>query len=143
MKIEQENIKTGQYLTFSLREEVFAVEIGKVREVLDVAVMTKIPRMPEFLRGVINLRGNVVPVMDLGQKLGMTPIKETINSSIVIVQLMTENDTVLMGAMTDAVRMVVDLHLEDIHEVPQMGANLNTEFIKGMGRLEEKFLIIS
>ena len=132
-----------QYLTFMLREEGFAIEISKVREVLDVTTMTRIPRMPEYLSGVINLRGNVVPVMDLGQKLGMGSIEYTKNTCIMIVELEVDANLVEMGVLTDSVQMVLDLNPEDIESVPKMGTNLNTEFIKGMGRqTEEKFLII-
>ncbi len=132
-----------QYLTFVLRDEGFAIEIGKVREVLDVTTLTRIPRMPDYLSGVINLRGSVVPVMDLGQKLGMGPISHTKNTCIMIVELEVEGAMVEMGVLTDSVQMVLDLQAEEIEAVPRMGTNLNTEFIKGMGRQgEDKFLII-
>lgn len=135
--------KATQYLTFMLREEGFAIEISKVREVLDVTTMTRIPRMPVYLSGVINLRGNVVPVMDLGQKLGMGSIEYTKNTCIMIVELEVDANLVEMGVLTDSVQMVLDLSPENIESVPKMGTNLNTEFIKGMGRqTEEKFLII-
>ncbi|MBU0485280.1 MAG: chemotaxis protein CheW [Proteobacteria bacterium] len=139
---EKENTQANQYLTFSLRDEDFAVEISKVREVLDVTTMTKIPRMPDYLSGVINLRGNVVPVMDLGLKLGMGPIVKTKNTCIMIVEIEVEGTLVEMGGITDSVQMVMDLLPEDIESVPKMGTNLNTQFIKGMGRQGEKFLII-
>ena len=132
-----------QYLTFTLREEGFAIEIAKVREVLDVTTLTRIPRMPDYLSGVINLRGNVVPVMDLGQKLGMGPVSHTKNTCIMIVELEIDGNMVEMGVLTDSVQMVLDLAASDIEAVPRMGTNLNTEFIKGMGRqAEDKFLII-
>lgn len=132
-----------QFLTFTLRDEGFAIEIAKVREVLDVTTMTKIPRMPDYLSGVINLRGSVVPVMDLGQKLGMGSIKHTKNTCIMIMELEIEGSLVDMGVLTDSVQMVLDLQAGDIEAVPRMGTDLNTEFIKGMGRQNEnKFLII-
>jgi len=145
MATKTENVQqqATQYLTFTLREEGFAVEISKVREVLDVTTMTRIPRMPDYLSGVINLRGNVVPVMDLGQKLGMGTISYSKNTCIMIVELEIEGNMVEMGVLTDSVQMVLDLNDSDIESVPRMGTNLNTEFIKGMGRQsEEKFLII-
>lgn len=145
MGVKNETVQSQatQYLTFMLREEGFAIEISKVREVLDVTTMTRIPRMPEYLSGVINLRGNVVPVMDLGQRLGMGTIEYTKNTCIMIVELEVDGNLVEMGVLTDSVQMVLDLNPEDIESVPKMGTNLNTEFIKGMGRqTEEKFLII-
>ena len=141
--IESAAQHTTQYLTFTLRDEDFAIEIGKVREVLDVTTLTKIPRMPDYLSGVINLRGSVVPVMDLGQKLGMGNIGHTKNTCIMIVELEVEGSMVEMGVLTDAVQMVLDLQDDAIEAVPRMGTNLNTEFIKGMGRhADDKFLII-
>nr|MDA8166000.1 chemotaxis protein CheW [Desulfobacteraceae bacterium] len=101
-----ESIQASQYLTFTMRDEDFAIEIAKVREVLDVSTLTRIPRMPDYLSGVINLRGNVVPVMDLGLKLGMTPIEKTKNTCIMIVEVAVEGVEVDMGVLTDSVQMV-------------------------------------
>jgi purine-binding chemotaxis protein CheW len=143
MDMQNETV-SRQYLSFTLREEDFAVEIFKVREVLDVAILTKIPRMPSYLCGVINLRGNVVPVVDLGLKLGMEPVKKTISTCIMIMEIVVEAETapVLMGVLTDAVQAVLELEPANIEPVPRMGTNLNTDFIKGMGRHEDKFLIL-
>lgn len=134
----------SQLLSFTLRNENFAVDIFKVREVLDVGVMTRIPRMPDYFCGVINLRGNVVPVVDLGLKLGMTPVEKTINTCIMIVDIIVERgkESVMMGVLTDSVQAVLDMAPENIEPVPKMGTNLNTDFIKGMGRQGEEFLII-
>lgn len=143
MTITKEDAQAVQYLTFTLREEDFAIEISEVREVLDVTTMTRIPRMPDYLSGVINLRGNVVPVMDLGQKLGMDKVDHTKNTCIIIVEIEVGDEMIEMGVLTDSVQMVLDLQPEDIEAVPKMGTDLNTDFIKGMGRQEEdKFLII-
>lgn len=141
---KQTETVSSQYLSFTLRDEDFAVEIFKVREVLDVATLTRIPRMPSYLSGVINLRGNVVPVVDLGLKLGMDPVKKTINTCIMIMEIEVDAETapVLMGVLTDAVQAVLELDPENIEAVPRMGTNLNTDFIKGMGRHEDKFLIL-
>ncbi len=143
MKISQENLESGQYLTFSLRDEDFAINISKVREVLDVATLTKIPGMPEFISGVINLRGSVVPVMDLGHKLGMDQLDRTKNTSIIIAEIGGDENIVVMGALTDAVQKVVDLQDDEIEPVPRMGSNMDIDFIQGMGRQgDDKFLII-
>lgn len=141
---EQENTTGIQYLSFILREEHFAIEINKVREVLDVTTLTKIPRMPEYLSGVINLRGNVVPVVDLGYRLGMPSIVKTINTCIMIVEIDVdgEDESVPMGVLTDAVQEVLDLGAEDIEPTPKMGSGLNTEFIRGMGHHNDKFMIL-
>ena len=131
-----------QYLTFSLGEEDFALEIARVREVLDYTNITKVPRMPEFLRGVINLRGNVVPVTDLRLKLGMSATKRTVDTCIVIVETGVDGDLMDMGVLTDSVQEVLDLDPAQIEPAPRLGTKLNTEFIRGMGKKDDKFLII-
>ena len=132
-----------QYLTFTLGEEDFALEIAKVREVLDYTTITKVPRMPEFLRGVINLRGNVVPVIDLRLKLDMSATKKTVDTCIVIVEIDMDGEFMQVGALSDSVQEVIDLHPDQISPPPKIGIKLNTEFIRGMGKQdEEKFLII-
>ncbi|MGV1098455.1 chemotaxis protein CheW [Thiovibrio sp. JS02] len=137
-----DEIKSKQYLTFTLRSEDFAIDIAKVREVLDVTTLTRIPKMPPFISGVINLRGNVVPVMDLGYRLGMEPVDQTKNTCVMIVETTIDGTTVAMGTVADSVQMVLDLQTSEIEEVPRMGTNINTDFIIGMGRQGEKFLII-
>lgn len=140
---EEATCKTAQYLCFTLRSEGFALEIAKVREVLDVTTLTKIPRMPDYLSGVINLRGSVVRVMDLGQKLGMDAIVRGKNTCIMIVEMESGGSLVEIGLLTDEVLMVLDFAEEEIEAVPRMGTRLDTQFIQGMGRIEgEKFLIL-
>ncbi len=139
------DVKTGeQFLAFTLRDEEYALDITKVREVLDVTTLTRIPRMPSYLSGVINLRGNVVPVIDLGLRLGLPPISFTVNSCIMIMEILVgeEEIPVLMGGMTDRVKTVLDIPPEGIEPPPRMGINISTDFILGMGREDEKFLII-
>ncbi len=132
-----------QYLTFVLADEQFAFQIAKVREVLDYTTITKIPRMPDFLRGVINLRGNVVPVIDLRLKLGMSAIKKTVDTCIVIVEVEAGGDLMQIGALADSVQEVIDLDPSHISPPPKIGAKINTDFMQGMGKQnDEKFLII-
>ncbi|MFP4037242.1 MAG: chemotaxis protein CheW [Desulfobacteraceae bacterium] len=133
---------SNQYLTFTLGEEDYALEINKVSEVLDYMKITRVPRMPPFLRGVINLRGNVVPVIDLRLKLGMGSIQRTVDTCIVIVEVDMDGETVHMGALADSVKEVIALDPEQIVPPPKFGVQLKTEFIKGMGRQDEDFLII-
>jgi purine-binding chemotaxis protein CheW len=133
---------SSQYLTFTLGDEDFALDIGKVREVLDYTTITKVPRMPEFVRGVINLRGNVVPVIDLRYKLGMGAIKQSVDTCIVIVEIMIDDELTHMGALADSVKEVIDLDPSQISPPPKLGIKIKNEFIKGMGKRDEKFLII-
>jgi purine-binding chemotaxis protein CheW len=131
-----------QYLTFKLGDEVFALDIGKVREVLDLISITKVPRTPEFMLGVINLRGSVVPVVDMRLKFGMTKTENTVNTCIIIVEVTVDNETTVLGALADSVQEVLDLEPGHIEPAPKIGTRLNTEFIKGMGKRDNRFIII-
>ena len=133
---------TMQFLTFKLGEEVFALDISKVREVLDFTTVTKVPRTPEFMRGVINLRGNVVPVVDLRLKFGMTRTENSVNTCIIITEVTVDENTTVLGALADSVQEVLDLSPENIAPAPKIGTKLRTEFIKGMGKRDDRFVII-
>ncbi|MBF0516478.1 MAG: chemotaxis protein CheW [Nitrospirae bacterium] len=131
-----------QYLTFKLEEEVFALDISKVREVLEFSTVTKVPRTPEFMRGVINLRGSVVPVVDLRLKFGMTRTEKTVNTCVIIVEVSFEQESMVLGALADSVQEVIELEPEKIEPAPAIGMQLRTDFIKGMGKRDEEFIII-
>lgn len=131
-----------QFLTFMLADEVFALEITKVREVLEFTSVTKVPRVPEFMRGVINLRGSVVPVMDLRLKFGMTKTEKTVNTCVIIVEVEIGDEQIQLGAMADSVKEVMDLEVANIEPPPKIGTRLNTDFMKGMGKLNEEFVMI-
>ena len=134
--------ENAQYFTFMLGEEVFALELQNVREVLDYTSITKVPRMPDFMLGVINLRGNVVPVVNLRLKLGMEAGERTVNTCIVIVELEIEGELTQIGAVADSVKEVLYLEGENISPPPKIGTNLKTGFIKGMGKKDDDFIII-
>jgi purine-binding chemotaxis protein CheW len=133
---------TIQYLTFKLEDEVFATDIAQVREVLEYSQVTKIPRTPEYMRGVINLRGHVVPVLDLKLRFGMQPTEQTVNTCIIIVEIHMNGELTIIGALADSVQEVIDMESSTIQPAPKIGTKLNTEFIKGMGKRDEKFVII-
>lgn len=138
-----ENItEAAQYLTFRLEEEVFALDISQVREVLDFTSITKVPRTPEFMRGVINLRGSVVPVVDMRLKFGMTRTEQTLSTCIIIVEIDIGGDRLILGALADSVQEVIELGPGQIEPAPRLGTRLATEFIKGMGKRDEEFIII-
>jgi purine-binding chemotaxis protein CheW len=134
--------ETTQYLTFRLEDELFALDIGKVREVLDFTSITKVPQTPDYMRGVINLRGSVVPVVDLRLKFGMTIAEKTVNTCVIIVEVELGGEKVVMGAMADAVQEVLDLEPDQIEPPPRIGTKLNIEFIRGMGKHNDQFIII-
>jgi purine-binding chemotaxis protein CheW len=139
---QTEEYQTNQYLTFTLDREVFALSIDSVREVLELTDITRIPRTPEFMRGVINLRGHAVPVVDLRRKFRMRVAEDTVNTCIIIVEVTFEGERTIMGALADSVREVVELDAGEIEAAPKMGTAVRTEFIKGMGKQNEQFIII-
>ncbi len=133
---------TTQFLTFKLGEEMFALDIAKVREVLDFTSVTRVPRTPDFMRGVINLRGSVVPVVDLRRKFNMVVSENTVNTCIIISEVTVDGDTTVLGALADSVQEVIDLGPENIAPAPRIGTKLRTEFIKGMGKQNDRFVMI-
>ncbi|WP_321533149.1 chemotaxis protein CheW [uncultured Desulfuromonas sp.] len=138
-----ENLQqVNQYLTFKLDEEVFALEITKVREVLDFSNVTKVPQTPAFMRGVINLRGSVVPVVDMRVKFSMAEAQATVNTCIIIVEVMLAGESSVLGALVDSVQEVLELDPDQIELPPRIGTKLETEFIRGMGKHNETFIII-
>ena len=134
--------KTSQYLSFMLDQEIYALDISRVREVLDFTDVTKVPRMPEYMRGVLNLRGGVVPVIDLRLKFGLSITSETVDTCVVIMEIDLEGETTLLGALADSVQEVLTLDPEYIEPPPRIGTRLNTEFIRGMGKKDDDFIII-
>ncbi len=130
------------YLTFTLAEEVFALGVSHVREVLEMVPITRVPRMPVFLRGVINLRGNVVPVVDLRAKMGLPPGEQDRDSCIIVIEMVQEGDTTVVGALVDGVKEVFELSPDQIEPPPRMGTQLDTFFLRGMARHEDRFLIL-
>jgi purine-binding chemotaxis protein CheW len=134
--------KTNQYLTFGLSSEVFAVEVGKVREILDYTTITKVPRTPEFMRGVINVRGSVVPVVDLRLKFGMTQTERTLGTCIIVLEIAVEGETIVLGALADSVQEVIELEPEQIEPAPRIGVRVRNEFIRGMGKTDSGFIMI-
>lgn len=131
-----------QYLSFTLSEEVYALDISKVREVLDLTSITRVPKTPDFMRGIINLRGSVVPVVDLRLKFGMSETEKTVNTCIIIVETLLDGDTVLIGALADSVQEVFDIDAGQIEPPPKIGTKLEIDFIKGMGKRDDNFIII-
>ena len=130
------------YLTFTLEEELFAVDVAKVREVLDYTSITKIPRTPEYMRGVINLRGSVVPVIDLRLKFGMSKTENKVNTCIIVLEIDMEGELIILGALADAVQEVFELEPDQIEPAPRFGTRFKAEFLKGMGKRDERFIMI-
>lgn len=135
-------IISQQYVTFSLCKELFGVEVSRTREILSLTPVTKVPQTPEYLLGVINLRGQVVPVVDMCLKLGMTSGGDTEDTCIIVVEVQVDGETVIIGARADAVREVLEVRSDQIEPPPKLGSRLKTEFINGMGKIDEQFMIL-
>jgi purine-binding chemotaxis protein CheW len=142
MATVQESSAPSQYLTFTLDHEQFAVDIAKVREVLEFTTVTKVPRTPEFMRGVINLRGSVVPVIDLRLKFGLSKTEQTIDTCVIITEVEAGGVKTVLGALADSVQEVIDLEPKNIEPPPRMGTRVNIDFILGMGKRDDQFLIL-
>jgi purine-binding chemotaxis protein CheW len=134
--------ETRQYLTFNLGEESFALDVAHVREILEFTTVTKIPQTPDFMRGVINLRGSVVPVMDMRAKFNLSMVEKTIDTCIIVVEVSLGEETTILGALVDSVQEVFELEPDQIEPAPKIGTGFKTEFIKGMGKRDERFIII-
>ena len=132
----------SQYLTFSLGKEVFAMDIRTVREIIQHVAMTTIPLMPAFVRGVINLRGAVVPVIDLQARFGRPPAAVGKKTCIVIFDVVREGERVELGLLVDAVSEVIEIAPDQIEPPPSFGAAVRRDFIQGMGKVDSRFVII-
>jgi purine-binding chemotaxis protein CheW len=128
--------REGKYLTFSLAEEEYGIGILKIKEIIGMMPITTVPRTPEFVKGVINLRGKVIPVVDLRLRFGMEEIDYTERTCIVVVEIEGTSGTVMIGVVVDSVSEVLNIKGEDVEETPTFGAKLNTDYILGMAKME-------
>jgi purine-binding chemotaxis protein CheW len=131
-----------QYLTFMLGGEVFAIGILHIKEIIEYGQLTTVPMMPDSIRGVINLRGAVVPVIDLARRFGGRRSDVTRRSCIVILELESEDETQVIGVVVDAVNEVLEIAPAEIEPPPAFGARIRTDFIAGMGKVQDRFVII-
>ncbi len=131
-----------QYLTFSLGDEVFAMDIRSVREIIQHGAMTVVPLMPEFVRGIINLRGSVVPVIDLQSRFGRARAQVGKKTCVIIFDVGPEGDRVELGLLVDAVSEVIDIAASQIEPPPQFGTTIQREFIRGLGKVGSEFIVI-
>ncbi|MBT3256552.1 MAG: purine-binding chemotaxis protein CheW [Deltaproteobacteria bacterium] len=128
--------REGKYLTFTLAEEEYGIGILKIKEIIGMMPITSVPQTPEFVKGVINLRGKVIPVIDLRLRFGMGEIDYTERTCIIVVEIDSQAGTVLIGIVVDSVSEVLNVKGDDIADTPTFGANLNTEYILGMAKME-------
>lgn len=131
-----------QYLTFLLRDECFGLGIETVREIIEYGQLTAVPLMPDFVRGVINLRGDIVPVIDLSIRLGRSPLEVHKRSCIIILEIPFEEHFVVLGAAVDSVNEVLDIEASQIEPPPSFGARLKAQFIQGVVNVEQNFVVL-
>ncbi len=142
MASDNNSAPVTQYLTFGLAGEEYAIAVLEVREILEYTVLTKVPGTPAFIRGVMNLRGSVVPVIDLALKFGLEERPITRWTCIIIIEVAHESDRTTIGILADSVSQVVDLRADDIEPPPSFGTGIRVEYLIGMGKLGRKFALI-
>ncbi len=128
--------REGKYLTFTLADEDYGIGILKIREIIGMMPVTSVPQTPSFVKGVINLRGKVIPVVDLRVRFGMAEIKYTERTCIIVVEIAGQAGTVQMGIVVDAVSEVLNIKAEEIEGTPTFGTRLDTEYILGMAKMD-------
>lgn len=133
---------TAQYITFKLGDELFAINVAQVREVLELPLITKVPTSPAYMRGVVNVRGKAIPVVDLRLKFGLPSASDTVNSRIVVLELDLDGESTVVGGIADSVHEVIELEPEQINPPPRIAMRWRTELIQGMGRRGDEFIII-
>ncbi|TVQ14696.1 MAG: chemotaxis protein CheW [Bacteroidetes bacterium] len=138
--------KTGgtltSYLSFRLGEEMFSADVSKVLEILEMRAITKVPRSPSYMRGVINLRGSVLPVLDTRIKFGMAATEDTVDTCIVVLNVIMEGEPLTLGALVDSVEEVLELTEADIEAPPTIGSKFNPEYMHGMVKMDDSFIMV-
>ncbi len=132
----------GKYLTFRLAGEIYGLPILKVQEIIRLMKITRVPKAPSFVLGVVNLRGKVIPIINMRLKFGLETVEDTERTCIIVVQVAHRGQTITLGAVVDEVSEVLNLSAEQISKTPPMGASVDTEFIMGMGRLESNVIML-
>ena len=132
----------GKYLTFRLGKEEYGLEILTVREIIGMMDVTSVPRTPDFIRGVINLRGKVIPVIEIRRKFGLEGVEDTDMTCIIVVQVNRDETQVTMGIIVDEVSEVLDVSADQLEPSPEFGTSINTDFILAMGRMDEKLIML-
>lgn len=134
--------RAGKYLTFKLANEEYGLEILKVREIIGLMDITSVPRAPHYIRGVINLRGKVIPVMELRSKFDMETTEDTDQTCIIVVDVASSEGSIITGTVVDSVSEVLDIQQGDIEDAPNFGVGVDTEFILGMAKVKDEIKIL-
>lgn len=141
-QLEAEDKNISRYLTFFIGSRIFAINILVVKEILEYNDITDIPRTPDFLRGAINLRGRIIPVVDLSIRLGYEQTEISKRSCIIVVELTVNGEAINVGVVVDSVNKVMDLNADQVEKAPTFGGNISTDYIEGMGKVNTNFVVI-
>ena len=133
---------SSHYITFRLGDELFAIDVIQVREVLDRTQITRVPTAPSYVRGVVNVRGAAIPVVDLRLKFGLPALTDSVNTRIIVLEVMLDGEKVIVGGLADSVHDVIALDPQQIDEAPRIAMRWRSELIKGMGKQGGEFIII-
>ncbi len=139
---QKKQTETKSYLTFKLGEEQFGVHVGQVLNILEMTSITRVPKTPGYMKGVINLRGKVLPIIDARLKFGMEETEYTNNTCIIVMDLEMDSKTIDIGTIVDEVLSVVEIKTSQIEPPPSIGTKFNSEFIYGMAKVEEEFIML-
>lgn len=139
---KEQVVSAESYLSFRLGEELFAASVAKVIEILEVPKITKVPKSPAYMRGVLNLRGSVLPVIDTRLKFGMSASTDTVNTCIMVLNVKIDSDSFVLGALVDAVQEVFEISEDEIKPAPSIGSKYKSEFIEGMVKTNEQFIML-
>ena len=132
----------SQYMTLKLGNELFAINVAQVREVLEVSTITKVPTAPDYMRGVVNVRGKAIPVVDLRLRFGLPATVDSVSTRVVVMELQLDGETTMLGGMADSVHEVIEIEPSSIEPPPRIAMRWRTDFIQGMGRSGDDFIII-
>jgi purine-binding chemotaxis protein CheW len=142
MTMNETTTAAHSFLTFRLGDELFAASVDKVLEILEIPRITKVPESPAFLRGVINLRGNVLPVIDTRVKFRLPQIDDNINSCIIVLSVAIDNTPITIGAVVDAVQEVMEIEQKSVQPAPTVGSKYKSEFLEGMVKVKDHFIMM-
>jgi purine-binding chemotaxis protein CheW len=134
--------ETGQYMTFRLGDELFAISVAQVREVLEVSQITRIPTAPAYMRGLVNVRGQATTVVDFRLKFGLPPCDDTVHTRVIVMELDLDGEAIVLGGVADSVHEVIELEPANIGPPPRIASRWRTDFIQGMGHRGDEFIII-
>jgi len=134
--------ESGQYMTFKLGNELFAISVAQVREVLEISQITRVPTAPPYMRGVVNVRGQATPVVDLRLKFGLPPNPDSVHTRIIVMELEVDGEPTILGGVADSVHEVIELEPGSINPPPRIAMKWRTDFILGMGKRGDDFIIV-